>query len=1486
MKSRRKKRLLAMVLCVVMILSLSISVMAEGSATASDGTESEAMLLSDGAESSETTTEPTPEPTAEPTPEVTQTPEATPEVTPEPVTTTPTPIPETVQEDGETVQTDVTTDESQTSDAQNMETEDTTPDSEQVQTVQPYESSYEDNDVVIRVSAEAGIVPDGAVLSVTPIVKRDVTDDMSEEEKAQVEAVNAQYDLTEKKLIEDSEANEETMEGFLAYDISFLVDGVEVEPSGDVNVTMEFKQAALPEGVSEDASISVKHLKEEAAAVDGVVVEDMAEKASVQTTNAAAVEKVELTAESFSTFTIIWGDRWEERNATVHYVDENGKEILGTRSQTVNLDNGDSAVLRSYAEEIEGYNYKGAHLNSYNGTEVYSVKYSSKSDWTYKTEHGGKDYEWKTYYGRNVYLVYEKIEELTTVPTVDNVTGGITMRMIDYGSAANDVKIGGPYSYNDYSGYVKQGLLDNKLQSGYPVTTGAYGGDKGLSLTSLFSGGKEVNHLFLRSTYDETGYYEYSSFDNYAYLGNGTDFTVYEQLGTPSDHKNDNQYFFNRGNFLPYNQLDTSIESGNRNLYNEEGDALSRNEPRYGEELYTSKEKTNYFFGMFMDVNFSQPEDGTAVHNGLSEPMIYEFNGDDDLWVYIDDVLVLDIGGIHDAHSGYINFATGKVHVECVDSSGRNQNTTIKDMFKKAGVFPDGSRWDDERVDIYFWGDTFRNYTTHNMKMFYMERGAGASNLHMRFNLQTVPEGTIEVTKELSNTDQEKYANIEFAFQVYAQKITGIDAQGNETYSDDEYVLLTSAMKDGEAVQFHNNVQIGTDAYNGVFYLKPGETASFSSLQKDRKYYVKEIGVKSGEYDRVIINGTEIISTSEEGEISKITDITSSEDAVGSRPHITFENNCSVANRRELRIRKQMSEGQTSTDTFTFRVQLEGTDGRLTDYSGPYYLTDSQGNYWYYNEGGELVLNGKTSRVCGMVTDGQITDVQAGYTVAITTILSGTDFKVWEVDPNITGTEGEYNPPEYEVEHVETSELSDPNSTEFACGEIKLGEDALVTVTNSLAAAEDQTMIRVQKTFQGLTQEQIDKLSEFKIDVSKENDQVAELTLSGGTPQKDGVTISGPAQSVDEVGNIVYIWEVYNVGTGSYSVSESGTEVPGYILKEATVNGNPDFVSEGVETAEPKYEFKPRDVITPQGETEFQFDTINAIIISFTSGDNPQYLVWTVDRLSAGEREGFKQAVADADLKGQFGQSWANASNTENGIIFYSTRELISKGFYFRGQISISENGNLVFEGGKQQWNMICVGNYVKTDSIDADLNVQNIYKPQTVNVDLQKYGSSYTAGNLRDGAVFEVYRGVKAEGAANITWESEPYKTEIAVKNDLAEIELTGLESGYYKLKEVTAPIGFQLLEEDICFKVDATTNAVTLVNNITGDTVAGQPEMWRIPETNKTQIQILNEVLYDLPSAGGPGIYMYMVGGVLLMSAGVLMIYRNKRREVLRRK
>lgn len=217
-----------------------------------------------------------------------------------------------------------------------------------------YEESYDAGQVVIHVKAEEGVVPEGAELSVTPIEKKEVTDDMSRKEAKEAEEINAQYELTEKKLQEESEKKEESLQGFLAYDICFVVDGEEVEPSGDVKVTMDFKEAVKPEGVSENATVVVNHLKEDENAEDGVVVEDLTEKedTTIATSEVdASVEKVELVADGFSTFVITWiyGDEdWEKAYATIQteyvnsdgnlLVNEDGSIYEGNLNITINKD--------------------------------------------------------------------------------------------------------------------------------------------------------------------------------------------------------------------------------------------------------------------------------------------------------------------------------------------------------------------------------------------------------------------------------------------------------------------------------------------------------------------------------------------------------------------------------------------------------------------------------------------------------------------------------------------------------------------------------------------------------------------------------------------------------------------------------------------------------------------------------------------------------------------------------------------------------------------------------------------------------------------------------------------------------------------------------------------------------------------------------------------------------------------------------------------
>ena len=210
---------------------------------------------------------------------------------------------------------------------------------------------------------------------------------------------------------------------------------------------------------------------------------------------------------------------------------------------------------------------------------------------------------------------------------------------------------------------------------------------------------------------------------------------MYDALGTPSE---ENARWYQRGNFMPYNSISASGVSTNKNLYDESGNKLSDTDLAYGKTLYKTQGTNDYYFGMYVEADFSQPKDGQLTKGS---DMVYEFNGDDDLWVYVDGVLMLDIGGIHDAHSGSINFATGAITYDSASP------TTIKAQFQAAGVFPDGSAWDNSRVSEFFNGNTLKDFTEHNFKMFYMERGAGASNLKMKFNLEVIPTYEVNFNK-------------------------------------------------------------------------------------------------------------------------------------------------------------------------------------------------------------------------------------------------------------------------------------------------------------------------------------------------------------------------------------------------------------------------------------------------------------------------------------------------------------------------------------------------------------------------------------------------------------------------------------------------------------------------------------------------------------------------------------------------------------------
>ncbi|WP_122638488.1 fibro-slime domain-containing protein [Romboutsia sp. Marseille-P6047] len=226
----------------------------------------------------------------------------------------------------------------------------------------------------------------------------------------------------------------------------------------------------------------------------------------------------------------------------------------------------------------------------------------------------------------------------------------------------------------------------------------------------------------------------------------------------------------------------------------------------------------NYHFGMNMSVNFFMTEDGKI--NGTDD-IKFEFSGDDDVWVFIDGKLVLDIGGIHDATSGSINFATGEVinpRTLSGINSGKTQGTqssasTKTNLYEILGV---GSL------------DKFDKTKAHTLQVFYLERGRAASNCKIKFNLPQ--QNTLEVSKKFDDTisdlTQEEIAAVKS--EVFDFTITKDgSALANATYQLYEGNTEIDADK-----------QLATDA-NGKFTLKAGQTVRFYNPSQG-KYVVTE----------------------------------------------------------------------------------------------------------------------------------------------------------------------------------------------------------------------------------------------------------------------------------------------------------------------------------------------------------------------------------------------------------------------------------------------------------------------------------------------------------------------------------------------------------------------------------------------------------------------------------------------------------------------
>ena len=315
---------------------------------------------------------------------------------------------------------------------------------------------------------------------------------------------------------------------------------------------------------------------------------------------------------------------------------------------------------------------------------------------------------------------------------------------------------------------------------------------------------------------------------------------IYTNVGLPFQYdKSKNEYTFNSNemsaHFTDKAKSNTNLTYSASPQTITDLDAQGKNSKAswlpFDQETSIATDNATYHFGMQAVIPFSMTSNGKLdPADDESDAITFDFSGDDDVWVFVDGKLVLDIGGIHNEMAGTMNFATNEWKV--LKSADNTCNDTVGDM---NGQKMSGKLFNENGEKGVLGTDrkTFAATTSHTLTVFYLERGAGASNCKIKFNLPM--EDSVSVKKLVSDTDsadsaisadtQEAINNQEFAFKLF---------KNDAPLANTNYIILDES---------NQPIDTATTTSDGTFKLKNKQTAKFvGQIPEDgNTYYVQEV---------------------------------------------------------------------------------------------------------------------------------------------------------------------------------------------------------------------------------------------------------------------------------------------------------------------------------------------------------------------------------------------------------------------------------------------------------------------------------------------------------------------------------------------------------------------------------------------------------------------------------------------------------------------